>query len=198
VSAGDGPPLPSMDAYRKNLAAKREIAARAAALIRPDEVVALDGGSTTLEIARLLPDEPLTVVTNDLFIIAELARRDRVRLVVPGGARERNLLVGAGAADFVRGLNIHKAFLSATGIHPEFGLTVFNGAQLSMKRALVETAALVYCAADHSKFGRGALFTFASLGEVDLILTDGGLPAETAERLRAQGVRVDCGQGPGS
>lgn len=196
VSAGDEPFYPPAASGAKFLAEKRDIAARAAATIRGDEVVALDSGSTTLEIAKVLPNEPLTVVTNDLFIIAELARKDRIRLVVPGGYRERNLLVGEGAAEFVRGLNIHKAFLSATGIHPEFGLTVFTGAHLPMKRALVETAAQVFCAADRSKFGRGALFTFASLEEVDAIYTDAGLPAETAELLRARGVKVDAGAPP--
>lgn len=184
------PPVPNTD-YP---AEKASIAARAAAAIEPDDIVALDGGSTTLEIARLLPNAPLTVVTNDLYIIAELARKDRIRLVVPGGYRERNLLVGAEAVEFVRGLNIHKAFMSATGIHPTFGLTVFTGTQLPMKRALVETARIVHCVADHSKFGRGALVTFAQLSEVASIFTDDKLPPDVAAVYRASGVVVDTGE----
>jgi len=183
------PPVPNT----RCPAEKASIAARAAASIRPEEIVALDGGSTTLEIAKLLPNEPVTVVTNDLFIIAELSRKDRIRLVVPGGYRERNLLVGAEAVEFVRGLNIHKAFLSATGIHKTFGLTVFAGAQIPMKRALLETAGAAHCVADSSKFGRSALVTFASLSEIDTIYTDPGLPKDVADEYRAAGVAVDAG-----
>ncbi|TLS50457.1 DeoR/GlpR transcriptional regulator [Paenibacillus antri] len=183
------PPVPNT----KYPAEKASIASRAAAAIQPEEIVALDGGSTTLEIAKLLPNAPITVVTNDLFIIAELSRKEQIRLVVPGGYRERNLLVGPEAVEFVRGLNIHKAFLSATGIHPEYGLTVFTGTQLPMKRALVESAGVVHCVADRSKFGRSALVTFASLGEIDTIYTDAGLPKSVADEYRAAGVAVDCG-----
>lgn len=193
VAEGDEPILPQLSQDARRLAEKQRIASRAAAAIAPGDVVALDGGSTTLEIARLLPNEPLTIVTNDVFIIAELARKDRVRLVVPGGYRERNLLVGSEGESFVRGLNIHKAFMSATGIHRSFGLTVFTGTQLPMKRALVETASAVYCVADHSKFGRSALVTFAALHELDTIFTDDGLPEETAAEYRGAGVQVDTG-----
>ncbi|MCI3920696.1 DeoR/GlpR family DNA-binding transcription regulator [Paenibacillus sp. TRM 82003] len=173
---------------------KQSIAVRAAAEIAPGDIVALDGGSTTLEIAKLLPNAPLTVVTNDVYIIAELARKDMIRLVVPGGYRERNLLVGAGAVDFIRGVNIHKAFLSATGIHPTFGLTIFTGELLPMKRAFIETAGQAFCVADGSKFGRSALVTFAGLDEIDAIYTDESLPPEQAEAYRRIGVRVDTGR----
>lgn len=190
---GDEPLLPLQVPNTRRPLEKQAIAARAAAAIEAGDIVALDGGSTTLEIAKLLPNAPLTVVTNDVYIIAELARKDAIRLVVPGGYRERNLLVGAGAVEFIRSLNIHKAFLSATGIHPSFGLTIFTGEQLPMKRAYVETAGQAFCVADASKFGRSALVTFASLEEIDAIYTDEGLPPETAEEYRRIGVRVDTG-----
>lgn len=193
LSEGEDPILPLQVPNLKHPVEKQAIAARAIATIEPEDIIALDGGSTTLEMARLLPNTSLTVVTNDLYIIAELARKEHIRLVVPGGYRELNLLVGAEAAEFIRGLNIHKAFLSATGIHPSFGLTVFTGAQLPMKRAFLETAGKAYCVADHSKFGRSALVTFASLAELDTIFTDTSLPALVAEEYRRSGVRVDTG-----
>jgi len=193
VSDGDEPLLPGDQPNTSNLSAKKLIASRAVAMVEAGDIIALDGGSTTLEMAKLLPNEPLAVVTNDVYIIAELARKEQIRLVVPGGYRERNLLVGDSAAEFIRSLNIHKAFVSATGIHPDFGLTVFTGSQLSMKRALVETAGRVYCVADRSKFGRGALVTFASLEEIHTIFTDSALPSAEAEAYRGHGVRIDWG-----
>jgi len=193
ISDHEEPLLPTPAQNKKFPHEKQRIAARAVQSIQPEEIVALDGGSTTLEMAKLLPNEPLTVVTNDLFIIAELARKERIRLVVPGGYREMNLLVGPEAVDFIRSVNIHKVFMSATGIHPSFGLTIFTGAQLPMKRALVESSRVVHCVADRSKFGRSALVTFAQLSEIDTIFTDEGLPPEVAAEYRERGVVVDAG-----
>jgi DeoR family fructose operon transcriptional repressor len=195
VSEEDGPLLPREVPNSKHLQEKHAIAVRAVSVIEPTDIIALDAGSTTLEIAKLLPNESVTVVTNDVNIIAELARKHRIRLVVPGGYRERNLLVGEGAAEFVRSLNIHKAFVSATGIHPKFGLTVFTGSQIPMKRALIECAGKVYCVADSSKFDRSALMTFAQLHEIDTIFTDSALPEEKAEEYRETGVRIERANG---
>ncbi len=173
-----------------NAAERQEIAALAVSLIERGDVIALDGGRTTLEIARQLPDQPLTVVTNDLFIIAELARKEAVRLVVPGGYQMRNMLIGAEAEAYIRKLNISKAFLSATGVHPASGFTIYAGESAEIKRAWLETAKTAYVLADHEKFGQGALFTFAKLDEVEAILTDSGMPHETAEQYRLAGIRL--------
>ena len=50
-----------------------------------------------LKLLRGWTNQPLTVVTNDVYIIGELARKDEIRLVVPGGYRVRNMLAGAEA-----------------------------------------------------------------------------------------------------
>lgn len=180
---------PKPEETAPNEAELQEIAEAAAALIEPNEVVALDGGRTTLAIARRLPDQPLTVVTNDLLVIAELARKERIRLVVPGGYQKRNMLIGAEAEAYIRKLNIAKAFLSATGVHPEYGFTIYSGESAELKRAWLETAKTAYVVADHRKFGQGALFTFAKLDEVEAIITDSGLSAATAESFRQGGAR---------
>ena len=169
---------------------KGEIAQLAVRLIEPDDIIALDSGTTTREIARRLSNQPLTVVTNDVLIISELARKDAIRLVVPGGYRVRNMLAGAEAVSYIRKLNIRKAFLTATGVHPDYGFTIYTGEYHDIKRAWIETAEISYVAADHHKFGQGALFTFAKLTEVEAILTDSGIPPETAERYRKAGVRI--------
>ncbi|WP_284644765.1 DeoR/GlpR family DNA-binding transcription regulator [Paenibacillus silviterrae] len=156
----------------KRLEEKRRTAACAAEYIEPGDIIALDSGSTTLEIAKRLDNVPLTVITNDLYIIGELIKKERIRLVVPGGVRNQNLLVNEDAGAFLRKLNVQKAFLSTTGIHPEFGLTIFTQTHVEQKRAMIETAQQVYCVADRSKFDTCALFTFAKLEEVGTVIVD--------------------------
>ncbi|WP_101807808.1 DeoR/GlpR family DNA-binding transcription regulator [Paenibacillus pasadenensis] len=190
--------LTAKEPLERHHAEKAAIAALALTLVKPGAVIALDGGSTTLEIARLLDNEPLTVVTNDVRIIAELAPKDRIQLVVPGGYRVRNMLAGAEAAQYVRRLNIQTAFLSATGVHPDNGFTIYTGDLLELKRAFVETARAVYAVADHSKFGQSALFTFARLDEATAILTDADADEEATRPLRAAGIAVWNGARPSS
>ncbi|WP_151735040.1 DeoR/GlpR family DNA-binding transcription regulator [Paenibacillus tengchongensis] len=186
--------LPARDPLDKYADEKAEIAVCAVAHIAPDDIIALDGGSTTLEIARRLGNTPLTVVTNDVYIISELVPKDNIRLVVPGGYRVRNMLAGPEAVAYVRKLNIEKAFLSATAVHIEQGLSIYTGDLIDYKQALVATARTVYAACDHHKFGQTALRTFASLQEVDVLLTDSGLTDGTAEQFRAAGVQLECGK----
>lgn len=183
--------LTSRGAAEKHHSEKTEIAERALAYIRPGDIVALDGGSTTLEMAKRMDNQPITVVTNDLFIIAELTKKEQVRLVVPGGARVRNMLVGDDTASFISGLNIHKAFISTTALHPEFGLSIYTGDLVPLKKAMIAASQQVYGVVDHYKFGQFALRTFAHCSELDCIISDSRLDEETAALYRQNGIEVD-------
>ncbi|OGX61781.1 MAG: DeoR family transcriptional regulator [Paenibacillus sp. RIFOXYA1_FULL_44_5] len=183
--------LPMKSACQKSLSEKTAIAQKAVRLIEANDIIALDSGTTTLEIAKLLPNEALTVVTNDLYIISELIKKEHIRLVVPGGYRSRNLLVSPESPEFIHKLNIKKAFISTTGIHPDYGFTIFTSALVEQKRAWIESAKSVFCVADHSKFDQCALLTFAKLDEVDQIITDSGLPESIVKSYDAKGIAVN-------
>lgn len=174
----------------KALSEKQYIAKQALSMIEQGDIIALDAGSTMLELAKLLPNQPLTVVTNDLYIMNELTSRDQIRLVVPGGYRNKNLLLGAEAIEFIRKLNIHKAFISATGVDVEHGLTIFTGTLLEQKRAWIESAAKVYCAVDSDKLGKSALFTFATFQEVHGLFTDQNADPKLIQTYAEQGLKV--------
>lgn len=183
--------LPSKEPLSRHLDMKRSIAAEAIKRILPGDVIALDGGSTTLEIARLLPNQRLTVITNDVYIISELSKKDKVNLVVPGGYRVRNMLTGPEAVAYVKELNIHKAFISATGVHLEHGLTIYTGELIAFKRALIDTARETIAVIDHHKFGQTALRTFAELHELSTLITDNGLPEDTLAQFRNADVPIE-------
>ncbi|MFD0712352.1 DeoR/GlpR family DNA-binding transcription regulator [Paenibacillus sp. GCM10027626] len=183
--------LPTKGPNVKNPSEKAEIAERALLYIEPRDIIALDGGSTTLEIARRLDNAPYTVITNDLNIICELVCKDEIRLVVPGGCRVRNMLAGPEAASYIRSLNIQKAFLSSTGVHLQHGFTIYTNDLIDYKRALIDTSETVYAVVDHYKFGQCALRTFADLPEVSRIITDRGCSEEVAAPFRAAGIEVE-------
>lgn len=170
---------------------KQAIARRALEHIEANDIIILDAGSTTLEIAKLLENVSMTVITNDLFIISELVKKDQIRLVVPGGYRYRNMLVSQESLEFVRKLNVRKAFLSASGVHLDYGLTIFTSELLEQKKAFINCAKTIYCVADHSKFEKNALMTFAKLGEVHKIITDKGLAESIVRKFEAAGAVIE-------
>ncbi|MDP4097283.1 DeoR/GlpR family DNA-binding transcription regulator [Paenibacillus sp. P96] len=182
--------LPEQESQVKHLSEKKQIAAAASSLIVENDIIALDGGSTTLEIAKQLGPEPITVITNDVYIISELAPKDHIRLVVPGGYRIRNVLAGAEAVAFIQGLNVRKAFISSTAIHPENGLSVYTSDLIDFKRALIAVSTEVYAVTDHHKFGQTALRTFASLSDLTAMITDRIPDNQYGQRIRDTGVRI--------
>ncbi|TFE24288.1 DeoR/GlpR family DNA-binding transcription regulator [Cohnella luojiensis] len=185
------PMLPLQIPNVKHSKEKEAIALHALRYIQQDDVIALDAGSTTLEIAKKLPNMSLTVMTNDLLIIRELMMKEQIRLVVPGGYRHRNVLIGNEALEWLTRLNVQKLFLSATGVHDKFGLSVFTGELLDLKKAYLAGAKEIYGVVDHSKFDRAALQTFASLEDLDILITDDGLDDETLRRYEGGSVKIE-------
>ncbi len=192
IIAGDGNStlLPISSNHTRNETSKMAVAKSAISFIEQRDIIALDGGSTTLEIARMLDNMPLTVITNDLYIISELVKKDNIQLVVPGGYRNRNYLVSAEAIGFMEKLNIKKVFISATAIDLEHGLTVFTSAQIEQKQAMIRCATEVYAVVDHSKFDKCALMTIAPLTDLKLIITDSGLHPGIIEKYEALGHQI--------
>jgi DeoR family fructose operon transcriptional repressor len=183
--------LPLQIPNTKRSKEKEAIAIHALQYIRQDDVIALDAGSTTLEIAKRLPNMPLTVLTNDLLIIRELISKEQIRLVVPGGYRHHNVLVGNDALGWLTRLNVQKLFLSATGVHDKFGLSVFTSELMELKKAYLSEAKEIYGVADHSKFDRAALLTFAALQDLHVLITDDGLEDELFHRYEGGTVKIE-------
>ncbi|MEU5895111.1 MULTISPECIES: DeoR/GlpR family DNA-binding transcription regulator [Streptomyces] len=170
------------------LTAKEDIARTAASLVAPGTAIALSGGTTTYALAHHLLDVPdLTVVTNsvrvaDVFHSAQRTSGQRpgaATVVLTGGVRTpSDSLVGPVADQAIRALHFDVLFLGVHGISLEAGLSTPNLAEAETNRRLVQSARRVVVVADHTKWGTVGLSSFASLSQVDTLVTDAGLPAE--------------------
>lgn len=170
-----------------NRDAKEKIGHAAAALVQPGESVFIDSGSTTLQIARALPERaPITVVTNAVHVIAELADK-KIPVVVIGGVLldTTNAMAGTTAIEAISKLAFDRVFLGTTGVSLQHGFSNSNMLEADIKRAAVQRARQAYIVMDGTKFGRGALFSFAALSEVDAIITDAPPPEEWTAPLAA-------------
>ena len=174
--------------------AKRAIAAAALDLLpRRDGSVLLDGGTSTAALADVLPaDRRLYVATNSVPIAARLSAFPRVTLHVLGG-RVRGITqtaVGDSTVRAMEDLRVDVAFLGANGITPGHGFSTPDEAEAATKRAMVRSAQRVVVLADSSKLGREHLVRFASVEDVDVLVTDRGADPGVVAELETTGIEV--------
>lgn len=175
--------------------AKEAIAKAAAALVPPGSAIALAGGTTAYALAHHLLDVPdLTVVTNsvrvaDVFHSGQprggAGRQDApATVVITGGVRTPSeTLVGPVADQAIQALHFDLLFLGVHGISVEAGLSTPNLAEAETNRHFVRSARRVVVIADHTKWGQVGLSSFASLEDVDTLVTDAGIPEVLREEI---------------
>jgi DeoR family transcriptional regulator, fructose operon transcriptional repressor len=172
---------------------KRRIAARVLDELPSGGTVLLDSGSTTQALVELLPpDADLTVLTNSVPAAAVLATHPGVTLYLLGG-RVRGTTaasVGEWATEALDGVTVDLAVLGTNGLSVPRGLTTPDQAEALVKRAMVRAARRVVVATDSSKAGDDHLHRFATLEEVDVVVTDGDLAEDVAAEIRSAGPEV--------
>lgn len=175
-----------------NAPQKAAIAAEAIKRVQPEDTILLDDSTTAWQMARLLPDFHLTVITNALKVAAELAQRPHVTCICLGGTLAPELLsfVGPVSERTLRDYHADKAFLSCKGFDLERGCTDPNDWLAMLKRSMLSVSDRHFLLADHSKFGVRSLTVFASLGDFDELITDDGLADKSVEALTAHGLFV--------
>jgi DeoR/GlpR family transcriptional regulator of sugar metabolism len=181
----------------KNQPKKEAIGLKAAELIYDGDSVALDVGTTTLEIVPgLRGKRNLTIVTSCLQIannvVAQLSLDIDARLILTGGIiRPRELsMIGPIPAQVYQDLHVDKAFIGIGGISLEDGLTEYNIEDTQTKRMLIRSAREKIVVADGSKFGVTTFASVAPLNAVDKVVTDKSAPIDIVEQVREQGVEV--------
>ena len=167
-------------AGRERLApdAKHAIGQAAAALIAPGQVVFLDGGTTTLHLARHLPpDLQATVVTHSPAIAVALVEHPSVEVVLVGGRLFKHSVVALGAAalETIRDIRADLYFAGVTGIHPDVGLTTGGLEESLIKRAMILSAAETVVMATTDKLGATSPYVIAPLAEVSTMIVEPGV-----------------------
>ena len=104
--------------------------------------------------------------------------------------RESISLQGDVGREVFQRYNVQTALLGARGLSVDEGLTDVSTGEVEIKRLMVESAKEVVGLVDHTKWGRVALATFASLDQVTRIITDAGAPPELVEAVAARDVEV--------
>lgn len=171
---------------------KAQIAQKTLSLLRPDMTLYLDSGSTTTALARLIPDERFQIFTSSLSCANELLRLTKARVFLPGGFVNRysQSLCGIEAVRTVGRINFDLALIGTTSFSDKTGFSCGMEEEAQLKRAVIAQAERSFVLMDAGKVGLTSTFSFATLDEVDGIVSDDGLPAELAAACRARGKQV--------
>ena len=173
-------------------AEKRRIAEAALNYIKPNETIYLDGGSTVLELARLLKDRSnITVVTNSLRAAVELAGRGP-RLILVGGELRRlaQTTVGPLTRFMVQELHVDMAFMGTIGLSLDEGITTTDPTEAYTKELVMEHAREVILLADSTKAHKISFTRAGRLEKVRVLITDKQFDRKLSKDLRTKGMEV--------
>ena len=171
---------------------KVRIAAAAARRVQEGQVVILDSGTTTTEIARALRTvQKLTIVTNAVNIAAELSGT-AVDVILTGGTLRKNSfsLVGPIAEETLHRLSADLLFLGVDGFDVHYGLSTPNLLEAKVNKVMVEVAKRTVAVCDSSKFGRRSLSLIVPPPALHEVVTDRGVPKSDLRVLKRVGIEV--------
>jgi DeoR family fructose operon transcriptional repressor len=171
---------------------KARIASAALEFVPDRGTVLLDAGTTTLALAQVFPDRELTVFTNAMPVGLELTLRRNLQVHLIGGrVRGRTLAdVDDWALRQLADLRVDVAFIGTNGLSVARGLSTPDPAEAAVKREMCRAAQQVVVLADHTKVGEEDAVRFASIEQVDALVTDAGLAPSDRQALEEAGVEV--------
>ena len=189
ISAGD---TPLRQRLTVNVDKKREIARKACSLVTPGSAIFLDSGSTMTELSKIFPDLPCTVFTGGLSCLNELCKLKEADVYVLGGKLNKNSLSvrDVAMASMMDSLHFDLAFISVNGYTRSNGFTCRSSSRWELEKVVLRRSDKVVVLMDSDKVNVPNPFSVCMPQEVDILVSDDGLPSQLREELQAAGVTV--------
>ncbi|WNC15667.1 DeoR/GlpR family DNA-binding transcription regulator [Brevibacillus brevis] len=161
---------------KKNIELKQAIAKYAASMIQEGEVIALDVGTTTAELARELAKRSgITVFTSCIQVASILAKSNLQVYMIGGLIRKSEMsMVGSIAQETILKFNFDRFYLGIAGISQDAGPTDYSIEETEIKRAFIQRSKEVVALVDRTKFGESSLIKVCEAERIDEVITNGG------------------------
>ena len=172
---------------------KIAIGKAAAAMIQPGQVVILDGGTTSREIARHLRlDLKATIVTHSPTIALELVNHSELEVILIGGRffKHSVIAVGAAAVEAISHIHADTFFMGVTGVHPRTGLTTGDYEEAAVKRALSRASAETLVLGSAEKLNAASPYEVIGFEAVNSIITERGVDEELVRPYVEHGITI--------
>lgn len=170
----------------KHNTAKLLIAKEALQHIDNGDIILIDTGTTTFQLATLLKEKrSITIVTNDIEIALELEEVTGLNVILIGGMLRKGFhcTLGPFACKILSDISVDKAFIATNGVDTDTGLYTPDTNQAAIKEQMINCAREKYLLCDSSKFGRKSFAKFADIEEFDYVITDNNIENEEYEKL---------------
>ena len=170
---------------------KKALALVAAKMIEDGDTILLDAGTTTYQLAKLITQRNLTVVTNDLEIARVLAESKSVTTIMLGGTirSKVNCTIGGPLLNMLEELAVDRAFMGTNSFSFERGATTPNLEQATVKKAMIACASNVVLLCSQRKLNRTSFAQFATLNDLDALVID-VVAVEQQRKFEEAGVEV--------
>ncbi len=176
-----------------NFEAKQKIAEKAVEMIQTDDSIMIASGSTITVFAESLkPKGRLNVVSISVNISAHLGDIPGITVMQVGGILYGNTLsvLGAEASNTIENIFCSKVFFGVDGIDLDYGITCGTGEEASITYKMMQSSQNSIVLADSSKIGKRGFARICELSEIDILITDSGLPMEIRRRIEEMGVKL--------
>ena len=176
----------------RNVEAKKAIVMKAKKLISPGTAIFLDSGSTTTMLAAEIDDQSNRIITSSISCAMELARLEKPQVVIPGGSLNRYSMTICGMQGIseLQRMNFEIAFIGVTSYQEDTGFACNVYEEALLKQTVIKKAVKNVLLMDSSKIGKHSTFTFGYLADVDVVISDGRLPASFLAACKENGVEV--------
>ena len=172
---------------------KNSIGRTAAAMITKDDSIIIASGTTVHALARnIRPIHKLTVISASLQVSEILAANEAIDIIQLGGTlrHSSSSVVGKYAEDILSNFCCSKLFLGVDGIDLEFGITTTDVRETYLNKAMMRIAQKSIVLADSSKFRRRGFSKIANIEDIDIIITDSGIPSSIAHQIEELGIEL--------
>lgn len=176
-----------------NLDKKKKIAQITKRFINEGDIIYISGGTTTLELAKILFDvKDLIIFTNAINILLEVANNSGTKIKLVGGDFRKKTfsMVGQEAINYLDRYNFNKAFVGVNGISVNEGFTTPNELEAIVDGEIIRRSKEVFILADETKFGAVAFSTICKIEDVDYIITNNLPNAKLTKDIQKMEVKI--------
>lgn len=173
----------------ENIQEKKYIANLALKFIKDGDTIFLDNGTTIVELAKKINSSNLnniTVITDSINVLDVFRYNEKFQIILLGGGlrHSESSLSGPIALENIRNLYCNIIFCGCGGISSKIGITNHYFAEVEVTKKMIRHSSKVIVLADHSKFEKNALYKTADISEIDTIITDKNIDAETLSKFK--------------
>lgn len=185
--------LPFSVRKRTNVELKQKIAEKIADMINDGDYIMLDASSTAIYVTKCIKSRKnITLITNSVEIMLELADKDDWNILSTGGALKKGALslVGTSAERMIRGFHVDLAVCSCKGVDMNMGITDSNEKDSEIKQAIFAAADRKILAVDSTKFDKISFVRVCDIADVDTVVTDKQPADRWIEYFKEKNVRL--------